>query len=375
MPQSSLPSPRTWSAGDLVTTPRLRADVEDAIAFLSNRPMFIGQNTSGRSWASGSDLGLGLDTEVTDNWNGHVTTTSGSPNSAQYWCQVPGWYLCRSAPAFSYTSSTQAMFAGGLEGLSSGVSFGAWRGPLVLDGSTHPPVPQCIDLVALFNTGPPGGSGDYVQFDAFQNTGSSVNLVSAATQLPTASARWVCALSGTSPLPVPPLAAVPSPITSAWLNANVRDTIKYLIYPPVLRAVYAPNATTLASTAFPGSSSAPLNSLNIDNYGGFNTSTNTYTAPIAGRYLIAGQVNFASNTGAGSYRCGINYNTGNPTQWGDVTTKLSDTTGGGAGVVKRLRLNAGDTIRLAAGQDTGAAVTYNSSSVAQTRLVMVWEGI
>jgi hypothetical protein len=374
--QASLPSPRTWSANDLVTVPRLRADAVDAIAFLLQRPTFVGQVTTGKSYASGSDLPMFLDTEVIDTWAGHQqgTAVSGSVNPSRYYCQVPGWYLCRSAPAFSYTSATQAAFAGSLEGLANGAGFGPQRGQLTLDGSTNPPVPQCVDLVQLVVTGPPGGGGDYVQFDAIQTSGGSVSLVSAATQLPTASARWVCATSGTQPLPVPPRTACPSPITHAWLNADVRDTINYLIYPPILRVFYTSTGATLASQAFPAGSTAPLNTVTVDNYGGFNTGTFTYTVPVAGRYLIAGQMNLAAAASSTGYGCGIQVN-GATIAWGDVVLKVSDSTGGGAGVVRRVRLSAGDTVKLAANQGSGGAIAWNGSGSNPTRLVMVWEGI
>lgn len=371
---ASLPSPRTWSANDLVTVPRLRADAADAIAFLLSRPYFSGTNTSGRSWASGSDLALGLDTELADTWAGHLVTNVGSATNAQYWAPVSGWYLVRVAAAFQYISSTQAAFAGAMQGVTNGIAWGPVRGAVVLDGSTNNPVAQSIDLVQMSAAGSPGGSGDWVQFNAYQNTGGSINLQSAATQLPTASARWVCATSGTEPLPVPPLTPCPSPVTSAWLNANVRDAIRFLTYPPICRAYYVPGTVTLASQAFPGSAAPPINTAIVDNYGGLNTTTGLYTAPVAGRYLIAGQFNLASAAVSGAYACGITVN-GGTVQWGDRVNKVSDSTGGGAGVVKRVRLNANDTVQLRASQNTGSTIAYNTGTEAQTRLVIVWEGI
>ena len=376
MPQASLPSPRTWAAPDLVSVPRLRADAVDAIAFLLARPTFAGAVTTGRTWASGSDLPMMLDTEVIDNWSGHTPgqAVNGSQNPSQYFCQVPGWYLCRSAPAFNYTSATQALFAGGLEGLTGGVAWGPQRGPLTLCGSTHPPIPTAIDLIEMTVTGPPGGSGDYVQFDAFQGSGSTINLVNTSTFFPTASARWVCAISGTQPLPVPPLTAVPSPITSAWLNANIRDTIRYLIYPPIVRAFYSNTGSTLASGTFPAGISAPLNSETVDNYNAFNTTTHTWTCPLAGRYLVAGQVNLNSSTGTTGYCCGVSVN-GGTVQWGDSTYKVSDTTGGGAGFCRRMRFSQGDTLQLMACQGSGSAIQWNNSGTNPTRLITVWEGV
>lgn len=377
MPQASLPSPRTWAANDLVTAPRLRADAANAIAFLSARPMFAGQVTTGRSWASGSDLPMMLDSELYDSWNGHQpgTAVSGSQNPSQYYAQVPGWYLCRSAPAFNFTSITPAVMAGSLQGVTGGTSWGPQRGPLVLCGSGSPPVTQCVDLIAMSATGPPGGAGDYVQFDAFQSSGSSVNLNAAPVQLPAASARWACALSGTQPLPVPPLTAVPTPITHAWLNANLRDTIAQLAYPPICRAFYTAGSSTLASSTFPTGSVIQCNTVTVDNYGGYNTSTFAYTAPLAGRYYVYGQYSLASSSTSTGYGCGISVN-GGATIWGDVLQFAPGASlGGGACAGKRLRLNAGDQVQLRGNQGSGSAIAYNASGANPTRLVIVWEGI
>jgi hypothetical protein len=372
MPQASLPSPRTWSANDLVTTPRLRADVSNAVAFLLQRPLFVGQRTDGHSTASGSDVPLTLDTELVDTWNGHnISGTIGS----NYYAQVPGWYLVRSAPAWNYTSTTAQQFAGSFSGVSGGTAWGPVRGPLVLCGSGFAPVTQAIDLVEMTNTGPPGGSGDYVQFSALNNSGSAVSLEAASVQYPTASARWVCATSGTQPLPVPPLTAVPSPVTRAWLNANVRDTIKQLIYPPICRVVYN-GSTTLPTQAYPAGTTVPLGSVTVDNYGGWSTSSNTYTAPVSGRYYVYGQMSLALSSVTTGYGCGISVN-GGTTMWGDAVffNPGAGSNFGGACVSRRVRLSAGQTISLVANQGSGGSIGYNGSAGNQPRVVIIWEGI
>lgn len=356
--------------------PRLRADVSDAVAFLSQRPFFAGQNTGGPPWGSGADNGLGLNAELADPWNMHdYTGTVPGSSSAQIWCQAPGWYLCRSSVPFSYTGATQAAFAAGFSSVTGGGAASTIRGALLLNGSTLPLTAQCCDLIEQTSTGPIGGGGDWIQPTAFQNTGASVNLVSNASKLPWVSARWVCATSGTQPLPVPPLTAVPSPITSAWMNANVRDTIRFLIYPPICKAIYTAGSSTLASSAFPAGTAVPLNSVTVDNYGAFSTSTFKFTAPVAGSYFCYGQFSLAAPTApTAAYTAGWSVN-GGTTAWGDRTYKGSaDTNGGGATVTKRLRLNAGDTVQLMASQGTGSAIAYNTAAINQTRAIFVWDG-
>lgn len=375
MPQASLPgTPRTWSAGDLVTVPRLRADPVNAIAFLLGRPTFAGTQTSGPAYSAGADTAVGLQAELIDNWSGHVTVTTNGALSSQYWAPVPGWYLCRAAIPFSYSSATQAPFAAGLQWTTGGVASGVQRGPLTLCGSTSPPIARVTDLVQLSNAGPPGGSGDWVQFMLRQDSSGSVSLVYNSTNSPYASARWVCATSGTASLPVPPLTAVPSPITSAWLNANVRDTIAQLIYPPICRAFYTSTGSTLASGTFPAGVSAPLNTVTVDNYSAFNTTSHTWTCPVSGRYIVAGQMNLNSSTGTTGYSCGVSVN-GGTVQWGDSVNKVSDTSGGGAGFYRRMRFTAGDTVQLMACQGSGSSIAWNGSGINPTRLITVWEGI
>lgn len=375
MPQASLPgTPRTWSAGDYVTVPRLRADPVNAIAFLLSRPTFAGIQTSGGTFPSGSDSSVGMNAELLDNWAGHVAVSGNGALTSQYWAPVPGWYLVRCTIPWSYTSATQAAFAAGLQGITGGVSWGPVRGPLTLCGSTAAPLARCTDLIEMTSASVPGGAGDWVQFTAFQTTGSAQSLVYNSTNMPYASARWVCSVSGTQPLPVPPLTAVPSPITSAWLNADVRDTIEQLVYPPVMKAFYTSTGSTLASGTFPAGVAAPLNTVAVDNYSAFNVPARTWTCPVAGRYLVAGQFSLNSNSGTTGYSCGVQVN-GGTIQWGDSVFKVSDTSGGGAGFYRRMRFSQGDTVQLMACQGSGGSIAWNTSAINQTRLITVWEGI
>ena len=376
MPLPAIPAPQTWAPGRQIYAPRLRADVSGAVAFLTDRPYFAGQNSAGQSFGSGGDFNLGLNTELSDPWNAHdpTGTVPGSVTS-QIWCQAPGWYLVRSHLPFSYVGSTQYLFAAGLTWTTGGLTQSAIRGALLLCGATHGPVAKTADLIEQTASGPIGGTGDWVGATAYQNTGGSVAFANSATLAPTVSTRWVCALSGSQPLPIPPLATVPNPITSAWLNANVRDTVNFLIYPPTCKAVYAPGSSTLASSTFPGGHVVPLNSVTFDNYGGFTTGSSAgYTAPVAGRYYVYGQMNLASNSGTTGYGAGISVN-GGTTQWGDVVYKTSDSYGGGALFSRRIRLNAGDYVQFMATQGTGSAVAYNTTAANQTRFIICWEGI
>jgi hypothetical protein len=361
-----LPSPRTWSPNDLVTAPRLRADLADAVALLAQRPYFAAQSTTGESITSGGDVTLTMDATLTDTWSGFS-----NPASNVYTCQLPGWYLCDARIPFSYTSSTPAQLLAGFS--SSDTSSGAtFYGAPTVNGSTASTVlARATDLIQML-TG--GSAGTVTAVVARQDSGSTVTLNTGAPDIPTVSMRWVCATSGTQPLPVPPLTACPTPITSSWLNANLRDAIRFLIYPPVARAHYTAGSSTLANTTLASPAVVPLTTVDLDTYAGFTSGASAhYTAPVAGRYLFAGQVFLASSSTATWYACGLEVN-GTATYWGGITRFAGTSQAGGAAVAKRLRLNAGDQVQMVAAQASGGAIAYNTAASNQTRLIAVWEG-
>jgi hypothetical protein len=366
--QASLPNPRTWAAADLVTVPRLRADVTNAVAFLSQRPYFIGQCSTGPSTASATDTPLPLDTELTDAWNAHVGPPAATPGA--FWGPVPGWYLVDVRAPFAFTSTTAAPFMAGVQGVAGGSAFGPVHGALTVNGSgSQTIVPRCVDLVSQLQTGAPNASTDYIQPTARQDSGGSVSLQNLAYDMPAVSIRWVCSATGSAPIAVPPLTAVPTPITAAWLNANVRDTIKFLIFPPVCKAVATSGSVANSSLASPQGISPA--SVTFDNWAGF--SAGKYTAPVAGRYLVAGQVNFASSSTTAMYACGVT--AGGVTYWGGAVRFTGSSLAGGASVTKRVRLTAGQTVQLVAAQSTGGSLSLNGTAANQTRLIVVWEGI
>ena len=373
MPLPSLPSPVTWSPGDLVTVPRLRADLTDAVALLVQRPYFVGQQTSGQSFPSASETVVTMDTELTDAWNGHQEDISPAfaGVTADYWTPLPGWYLCDARTPFAYTSATPAPFMAGFTGITgTATTYGPFHGPLAVNGSTSSTVtPRCVDLIPMTIGGAPNGQGDLIQPLARQDTGSAQTLSTTGFALPTVSIRWVCAISGTQPLPVPPLTAVPSPITAAWLNANLRDAVNFLVYPPVMKA--HTNSGSVASGNLSAPKAVSPGTVDVDNYGAY--SAGLYTAPVAGRYIVAGQVNYASSSTTATYACGIQVN-GTAVLWGDALRFAGSGLAGGAGVAKRIRLSAGDTVQLVAAQNSGSTLNLNTTASNQTRLIVVWEG-
>jgi hypothetical protein len=375
--QITLPAPRTWSVDDLVTVPRLRADVADSVALLLQRPYFVGQCTTGYTVPGGGGV-VPLDAELTDTWGGHPEDAgpAWAGLQAAYWCPLPGWYLCDFRAPWTYASTTPNSFLAGWTGnINGGTTYGPNYGAVTVNGLGQGTTSRAVDLIPMTFAGPPNGSGDFIQPFASAGNSGTIPLNTSPANLPTACIRWACSLTGTEPLPVPPLAAVPSPITSAWLNGNVRDTVRFLTYPPVAKAYFTPGSATLANSSLSSPQVLTLNTTAVDNYGGITLGASAkYTAPVAGRYFLAGQFNLGASSVTTWYACGVMVN-GSAVYWGDAVRFAGSPLAAGAGITKRLRLSAGDYVQLVAAQASGGGIAYNTTQAAMTMLIAAWEGI
>jgi hypothetical protein len=380
-PWPTVPNPSTWSSGPILV-PRLRADVTNAVSFLANKPSFLGFCTSAPAVPTGGSGSLvTLDSEAYDSWQGHQPLGN---QPGWYLCRAPGWYLAEGYISWSYNTATTVSFT-----TSLAVGTGPSTSPTITTGEIHPvndtrtPGPMAADLVQLVNAWTPGttlpvnGSSvpdgmDYIALYARQNSGSNQNLTAAATQYPRLSVRWMCANTGTTGLSVPSNPSWPVPpayITSAgYLNPAIRDTIRFLAYPPIFRALYAAGTNTLTSQTFPAASKLALDTVTVDNYSGWSAANNYWVAPVAGVYYCIGQVHVAAQASAGSLAAGFSVNAGT-TVWGKSARSPSNSSGFAVATVKRLRLNAGDTVALMGSNSNSSALTINSG----TRLVCCWE--
>lgn len=385
MPNPTLPAPPTWASGP-IPAPELRAVVSDAIALLSRPPMFFGQQTtSAQSIPNNAITTVQLDTDQYDSWNGHREATS----NANYYGMFPGWYLCESSAPVNTSAAGSSKIGSLLGAVQNGSAFTLFGGMRIGASSTVAYQAACSKLVKLQQTGT-FGSGDYVSSSVYQtNPGASAEpLLNAAGAVPYMTARWVCALSGTQPLAVPSNPAWPVPpsyITSSFLNTNISQAIEFLIYPPICE--YQRNGSTgnlASSNSIPtAGTTIGLDTAVVDNYSAYNTTSNVWTAPVAGRYYCYGDLTISAPSdivclGAGLTVTSSNYNSGTTiTLWGGTTGGIASDVCA-AIVRKRLRLNAGDTISLAGIQhssSSGAALFPGTSGNSYLpRLIIVWEG-
>jgi hypothetical protein len=381
----SLPNTTSWTPGEYVYAPLLRNQVSNAVAFLTQPPMFIGlQTTTGQSLTSGTGAAVTIDTELYDNWGGHLTTT----DAYGYFGMVKGWYLAEASVPLNYSGTTGRESAG-IGGAANGVTITAYGQRL--NNTTNGACATVAKLMNMVNVGvPQSGGNDYVQALAIQDSGTAQTLQNTVgpptTVCPFLKVKWVCALTGTASLIVPTNDTWVSPtsyVTSAFLNKNIQNTINFLIYPPVTEYTYQAGTATLASQAtLPTTTGTTvhLDTKTVDTYSAYSTTTNTWTAPVAGVYYAYGQVAVLAGAGGQAMSAGLtvtssNYFSGTTnTIWGG-TQNISASTSAAAVVRRKLRLNAGDTVALAGFQhDTGsAAATIEGNNAWSTRLIMIWQ--
>lgn len=373
------PVPATWTSGP-VKAPLLRGNVSDTIALLSRPPMFYGQQTTTSQSIPGSTYtAVQLDTEIYDNLAGHVITNP--TTNPYYYAMFPGWYLCEATVPLSNSGAGTTLVGVSVGGVQNGGSYTNYGGTRILASTSASCQALAVKLMKMQQTGT-YGTGDYINAAVLQNNASAQPLTNTASTFPYLTCRWVAALSGTTGLPVPSNPAWPSPaayVTSAFLNSNIRDAIRFLIYPPVME--YSGATGTLASVAsLPATgTTVSLITATVDNYSAY--SGGVWTAPVAGEYYCYGCVAVTTGASANSLAAGLtvtssNYNSGTTfTIWGGTAISLASTQAAQA-VRRRLRLNAGDTVSLAAAQNDSSSATANLAGSAPhvCRMIIVWQG-
>jgi hypothetical protein len=353
--QITIPAPRTWAPGDLPTVPRLRADAVGAVALLLQRPLFIGQQTTGETVTTTNDVTVTLDTVLADTWAGFANRAGNVYN-----CELPGWYLCDARIPVNWGGGSASAFSCGFSCSTVNAGATAYGARTASTGASGVVTPRVVDLIPMITS-------SVTAVIARQETGSTLTLDNTSTTLPVVCMRWVCAATGTAGLPVPPLATCPTPITSAWLNANIRDTVNFLIYPPAFRG-----RLTSGSIATGTQTAVSLNAVDFDNYSAYSGGGAGYVAPVSGRYLVAGQVNYAASSSSAIYSCGVSV-AGTP-YWGGIVPFSGSSLAAGASVVKRVRVTAGQLIQLIVAQSSGGSLSINTAAATQTRMVIAWEG-
>ena len=443
------PSPRTWSAGDDITTPRLRGDMTNLASLLtSGRPFFVGANFESTGIGAATVTAIPVSVTYANNWN----VTLGGTHQTIYVVPFAGWYLVtNNTTVTGFTSSPlQDKLAVGFYDNSNVADGGSVPGSVtnVLVGASGMDLYQCnvgddlqwyifttigttlltswmtAEWVALPTSGLSDYAGPYgtevsapaaaalfppgpgttvtapvtagaTSITVAANTGMVVNgtlgLDYANGQLnaAVAEANTITSVSGTTigisaaAFPHSSGAPVAVPVSAAFLNQQCRDAVNFQSYPPILRAISS-TTQTIASSSFPPTVSGnPTNQITtlgtttVDNFGGFSGS-GTYTFPLAGVYLVYGQIYYAGSTSTTAYGAGISIS-GGTIQWGTVSE--SQTSSGVKTfcmtVNRNVRVTAGQALTLWAyqGSGSGMATVSNVSNGNISRLIVVYRSL
>ncbi len=381
-----IPTPGTYSVNQQVKAPLLRSEVAGAVQLLSNPPFFSGLNSvNPTSVVPTTDVPVSMDTENADPYNGHVV--SGTGNS-HYYGMLPGWYLAESAIPYNNTAGVGQCNAGvGFSSAGSAVTayYGQRMGISGTGGQFSMPV--CAKLVQVVNAGTQGAAGnDYVVALARQSSSGTISTLTNANKSAGLQLEWVSANSGPTGLVVPsndPWPAPPDIVTAAFVNKNIRDTIGFLIRPPLMEAYDASTAQNISSaTSFPTLGTVvALDTTFADTWGQFGTASSTWTCPRGGLYYCWGSVGLTAGANGLSLAAGLNvtsplYNGGTAvTIWGGAQTAAASA-GNCAVVRRRIRLLQGDTVSLGAFQRDSsaatAAVVTGLTAQSPCRLITVW---
>ena len=174
--------------------------------------------------------------------------------------------------------------------------------------------------------------------------------------------------TGSTPAPRTTWSSGSPSITAALMNGatGIRQLMRQLNMPPLLRVTGA--TVVSVPTGFSAGTAVPLGSATYDTYGGWSNSTDTYTVPVSGLYLLAGFVPYNS-IGSTSTRTGVLIN--GSSFWGPkVQSNTASLTA--AGKVGIFDLTAGDTIQLVTEQNSGS--TQNGSNGGSSLLVALFLG-
>ena len=167
-----------------------------------------------------------------------------------------------------------------------------------------------------------------------------------------------------------PQASWTGPVTSALMNgpSGPVQALTLLNNPPALRVSQALTTSITNNTA----ATVPFTATGtIDTYSAFGTATSAYTAPLNGLYLTFPTISYASNATGARY-AGLSVTSGT------VTTALQGPAyaASGAGAmsctgVRVLDLNAGDTVKATAFQNSGGSLNLGGATWS-SRLCMLY---
>lgn len=171
----------TWTnAVDALSSTNLHAYLRDPVRFLMRKPAAVlRQVTTPQPFASGTFTAVtfnaeDLDDDV-DSIGGHSTST----NTSRYTARYPGWYLLGGGCSFAANATGRRGVRWAVNGTAINGSFVI--GPASAANETAVAARAMLVLLA---------EGDYVELQAYQNSGVSLNSVLTGDHQPSMSVTW-----------------------------------------------------------------------------------------------------------------------------------------------------------------------------------------
>ena len=153
-----VPSPRTFVVVETETASYLNS-LRDALNFLLNVPACFVTQSATQSLTSSAWTALTYDQSVFDSYGGH----SNSTNNSRYTAQVAGWYLVFGCACFAANATNQRGAAVAKNGTRIQGAAGFTQTTSLLSPATPSP-----PTIAFLN------AGDYVEVQAYQNSGGAL---------------------------------------------------------------------------------------------------------------------------------------------------------------------------------------------------------
>lgn len=380
--------PYTWQNNDFVSASRLMNELRqtggqfyqpNGVRFHAQRPVYKNYSNGGFTPPSTSNAWNGLNATVTGDypvladtatavsgpvdpigWGGmtgnNLATAGGAAASngglALAWCQVP----------YNAVANTYAQAGFYDIDITSNI-LGSGGSVQPVGTTTYAPIAWALDLV---DWGAHQVAGGF-----FRPTGAtmatSTSVDGSGGVCSRTSAFWAStypangtALSGSSLPSIQSSLANGNSVTPAMLNASIGSAMNLLNMPPAFRANCSVSQAASTSTHIPYASPT------IDTYGGWSTSTNVYTCPLPGLYLVYAVGGYATAPGAWTQQI-INVN-GTTVHEGPVYGTVSGQPVA-SNTARILSLHAGDTIS----QSINCATATATSALSPT-LVILWLG-
>lgn len=174
---ATVPAPRTWVTGEVVTAAQLNTNISDVLSFLLTPPLLQCRQTSIQSIANSTSpgTGMGFTTEDVDNTGMHSNVTNTSRAVAVY----PGWYQASGAASFAASATNGRGIYGatngtGVPGTSAFVQASA-------SGFTCVAARSCLVYLNV---------GDYWEWYAIQNSGGVLNSSVSSSEQPSMVLKW-----------------------------------------------------------------------------------------------------------------------------------------------------------------------------------------